>query len=248
MNWYKRFGYDTNPFELNPFFTKYTLINHESVVKNIMVELFSGNLVVLKGIAGSGRTALLAQLLSRIGKKKALYIDCATLDAHVDIEQFLSNSRGVFARIFSGRPKQLMVLFDNAQHLSRKNTEKIKYFFDQNYIKGAVFAITNPSSLSFSPSFWDRVSQTIAIPPVNEFEALRIVRDRFSDQLFLSDAAILKIFSLCDQNIKKTLIASHAICAAVSKEGRGEVLAKHLSAIFRRELHDWSIFEVKHEA
>ncbi len=239
MPWYERFSYESNPFELDPFKSDFTLINHIKLMDDLLYLVASGNILVLEGDDGSGKTMFLKQIIERLGgKKKICYVDGRRVKKELDIEQLLNNAqKSLLNSVINKKPKELILLLDNVDTLSARNCEKIKYYFDQNYIKSVVFTSTNYSALDISDSLRNRIlNNVIVMPPMNSFEALRIVRERFSDHFFLSDEVILRLFKLSKENIKLTLQNCDAICQFVVKEGRGEVLPKYLPLIVKKKL------------
>ena len=197
----------------------------------------SSNIVVIEGGDGCGKTMFLKQIVEKLGgKKKICYIDGRRLKHELDIEQTLDNAgTSKVKSLFSGKPKNLILLLDNVDSLSEKNSEKIKYYFDQHYIKSVVFTTSDYSSLRISESLRNRILQNVLVlPPINAFEALRIIRERFSDHFFLADDIVLRIFKLSHENIKSTLQNCHDICQFVVKEGRGEVQPKYLPLIVKK--------------
>jgi hypothetical protein len=223
--WYKRFGYSIDPFLRDPLKAQYTAVSHEKLVRYLSSQLISGQLSIIEATQGFGKTTLLGQLLQRISKK-VYYVDAQTLSS--DIEHVLSAKLSLVRRIFEGKPKLIFLLVDNADYLSAKNLEKIKYYFDQDYILGAVLAVTKLDKSRFSGGFLDRVSTIAKIPALHELESLRIVRERFSHQYFLPDESILSVISYSKGNMCFVLNTCSAVCAKVAKAGKLEVTTKHM--------------------
>ena len=238
MPWYERFGYESNPFELDPFKSDYTLINHIRLLDDLLYLVRTGNVIIVEGADGTGKTMFLKQIVSKFGgKKKICYIDGRKLKQEIDIEQTLNHAgTSIWRSLVKDKPTELILLLDNVDALSHSNCEKIKYYFDQGYIKSVVFTTSDYSSLRISASLRDRILRNIiALPPINAFEAIRIMRERFSDHFFLSDDIILRIFKLSHENIKLTLQNCHDICQFVVREGRGEVQPKYLPLIVKKQ-------------
>lgn len=232
MVWYERFGYERNPFELSPFKSEYTLINHIHLMNDLQHLLKSGRMFVLFGSSGSGKTMFLKQIVEKYPTSK--YIDASKVKKETNIENLIKGKSKLFGLIKS-KPKKGLLLIDNAENLSERNLERIKYYFDQDHLQSVVFATVDPQLIKMSQSVRDRImDQIITIPPMNQFEAVRIVRERFNDHFFLSDEVILKIFKLANNNMKQTLLYCNEVCSFVVKEGRGEVLPKYLSILKKK--------------
>lgn len=223
---------------MDPFKSDYTLINHVKLMDDLLYLVRSGNIIVIEGSDGCGKTMFLKQIVERMGgKKKICYVDGRRLKHELDIEETLNNAGTGKLKLLGDKPKDLILLLDNVDSLSARNCEKIKYYFDQHYIKSVVFTTADYSSLRISQSLRNRILQNvIVLPPVNAFEALRIIRERFSDHFFLADDVILRIFKLSNENIKLALANCHDICQFVVKEGRGEVQPKYLPLIVKKRL------------
>jgi predicted AAA+ superfamily ATPase len=229
-DWYDRFGMDRNPFELDPFSCSYTFVNHKNLIENILYLVKSGSMCVLEGEEGSGKTMFLKQITDFFkGEGKVAYID-AKIVKDMDIEEIiLKRKKTSFLGIFAKKPKDMILLLDNVEHLSHKNCEKIKYYFDQGHVKSVIFATSDYKHLDISQSLKNRIlHQVYAIPPLNKYDALRIVRDRFSDTLFLADQTIIELFFRSNQNIKKTLQYCEKLCKYAVKQGKGEALIKYI--------------------
>jgi archaellum biogenesis ATPase FlaH len=228
--WYERFGLDKNPFELDPFASSYTFVNHKTLIESVLYLVKSGSICVLEGEEGSGKTMFLKQITDFFkGEGKVAYID-AKVVKDMDIEEIiLKRKKNSLLGIFAKKPKDMILLLDNVEYLSNKNCEKIKYYFDQGHIKSVILATNDYKHLDISQSLRNRIlHQIYAIPPLNKYDALRIIRDRFSDTLFLADQTIIELFHKSQKNIKKTLIYSEKLCKYTVKIGKGEALIKYI--------------------
>jgi predicted AAA+ superfamily ATPase len=228
--WYERFSLDENPFELDPFKCSYTFVNHKNLIETILYLVKSGNICVLEGEEGSGKTMFLKQITDFFkGEGKVAYID-ANIIKDVDIEEvILKRNKKSLLNIFASKPKDMILLLDNVEHLSNKNCEKIKYYFDQGHIKSVILATSDYKRLDISDSLRNRIlHQIYAIPQLNKYDALRIVRDRFPDTLFLADQTVIELFNRSQKNIKRTITYCEKLCRYTVKLGKGEALLKYI--------------------
>ncbi|MFT4310840.1 MAG: AAA family ATPase [Candidatus Woesearchaeota archaeon] len=238
MTWYERFGLQKNPFTTNPFDADYTLVNNTKIIDDVIYYTIAGHMIVLEGPSGSGKTMMLRQIIKKFeGQGKVVYVDGSKLKKDLDIEELLDQKgRGFFGSITKTKPKNMIVLLDNVTTLSARNFEKIKYYFDQNYIRSVMFTFDHSETVHVPQSVWDRVAKRhIVIPALINFDALRIVRERFSDHFFLPDAIILELFELANHNVKKMLDYCDQVCAFVVEQGKGEVLPKYIKHAIKAE-------------
>lgn len=241
MTWYQRFGLEHNPFSTDPFNAGYTLVNYSQLVDDLLYYTASGSMILLQGTSGSGKTMMLRQVIDRHkGYGKVAYIDGKSITKQIDVETILNRKgRGMIdTMLFKRKPSGMILLLDDIETISAKQFEKIKYYFDQDYIRTVIFTIHTTQQLDMPLSIRDRISgRNITIPPIISFDALRIIRDRFSDHFFLPDEIILEIFNMTQGNIKQMLQACDAVCSYVVEQGRGEVLPKYLKIAVKTLQH-----------
>lgn len=246
--WYERFGMEQNPFEVDPFKSSYTFVNHKELVEQITYLVKSGSISVLQGEAGSGKTMFLKQITEYfMGEGKVAYVD-AKIIKDLDIETIImKRNSSLLKNIFSAKPKDMILLLDNVEYLSMRNCEKIKYYFDQGHVKSVILTTNDYKNLDITDSLRDRIlNQIYAIPPLNKYDALRIVRDRFSDTYFLADETIIELFYLADKNIKQTITYCEKLCKYVVKNGKGEALPKYIPlAIKELKTHNFHTSDKK---
>ncbi len=238
MIWYKRFGYKSNPFERDPFKIDYTLINSVHILEDLLYLVKVGSLAVIQSPEGGGKTTTLRQIVDAFkGQGRVVYIDALKVGKSLDIEDVLNRKNSpLLSFVSSKKPKNMILLLDNVEYLSSTNCEKIKYYFDQNYIQSVVFATSNYESFQISQSLKDRImNQVFTLPAINKYDALRIIRNRFSDAFFLGDDAIYRIFKLSGENIKFTIRNCENVCRFVVQEGRGEVLLKYIRLVLGKQ-------------
>ena len=218
MQWWEKLDYDDNPFTTNP--KKYTacLVNMDNIIDEIYYRVNAGSLLVIMGHKGMGRTSLLMRTAEMFGGKgRVAYVDCAKIRLRLNITRVLRNKYGFFGRLFNKMPKGMILLLDNVQNLSKKNNDRIKYYFDQRYIKSVIFTLKWFSRAKFSDSLIDRIGdRKVKIEGIDENDAIQLIRCRIGDSDLLNDELIVKIFNASGQNPKALLencdlLADHAV-------------------------------------
>ena len=103
----------------------------------------------------------------------------------------------------------MILLLDNVQNLTKRNCERIKYYYDQDNIKSVVFTTDSYSSVNFSNSIKDRIGKRIIrIKDLSKKDAINIIRNRTEDKEILNDGYINKLLTLSNKNPKQFLINS----------------------------------------
>jgi len=234
MDWYEELDYEENPFKDNE---DTELIGYEEVIDEVLYRLMSGNMVCVEGKSGAGKTAILKAAINKFkGDGQVVYINGQQLTNGLNIENVLKKKAGVFKRIFNKKPKKMILLLDEIQNLSERNCERIKYYFDNNFIKSAIFTSSDFKKANFTTSLKERISKTINLREVSEDEAIDIVQSRLGSDEIIPETVIKEIFSRSDKNMKSFLKNCEKACSFAFESNGKTVLPEHLNEIFDEDV------------
>ena len=218
VTWYEKLDFDENPFTTNPKKHTNSMVNVDDIRDEIYYRVNAGSLLVVTGKKGHGKTSLLMDAARRFGGKgNVAYVDCFKVDKRLNITEVLKGKYGFFGRLFNRMPKNMVLLLDNVQSLSKKNNDRIKYYFDQGQIKSIIFTSRFFSRAKFSDSLKDRIgNRVVTVPYLNDFEAVQLIRNRIGNSPLLNDELIMKIFKISNNNPRILLencdlLAEHAV-------------------------------------
>jgi type II secretory pathway predicted ATPase ExeA len=222
MEWYNKLGFKNNPFSVDPAENHDTLVNMEEAIEEVFYRIDSGSILVVEGKIGSGKTTVLMAAAKKFGgKKNVAYVDCKVLDKKLNITHVLQDKYGLIGRLMNKTPRNMILLLDNVNELSKPNTERLKYYFDQNYIKSIIFATENYKKAKFSDSLRDRIGKRIVIlPELNEELSIEIVKRRIGDSELFNDEIIKKIFKTSASSTSKLLKNCANVAEACAKKNR----------------------------
>jgi len=192
--WYEELGYEENPFELNPFKINFKLVNRKNESEELIYRIEAGSMMLIEGEEGSGKTALLKHAVDNF-KGRIIYIDGNKLSKRLNIDELLIKKSGlIHGRLLKKKPKGMILLFDNVQQLTVRNCEKIKFYFDQDYLKSVVFTTDDYDSVNFTDSLRDRIGErVIKLKSLKDSDAVQIIKDRFNEE-FLTEDIIKDIY------------------------------------------------------
>lgn len=197
MEWYEELDFDENPFSTNPKKFAAQLSGMETILEDVFYRVAAGSMLFIEGKKGSGKSSILWNVIKKYrGRGKIIYVDCSQLEKELNIEKLLVNKHGfIRGRIMKRKPKNMILLLDNIDELSPRNSERVKYFFDQGYIHSVVFAGENYKKIKFSKSLKERIGGRIINTPVLEpYQAVSLVRNRIGDSDMISDEFIEDVF------------------------------------------------------
>lgn len=198
MVWYRKRGYTTNPFSVDPFATPF-LVGLEELQEEVFYCIASGSMMAIEGGSGLGKTSLLYYAIHHFrGKGQVIYVDACAMDARLNIERVLKDKNGWFGRLFNAYPKNMILLLDNADQLSLVNCERIKYFYDENVIRSVVFTVENYEKAPFSESICNRINRNVfELMPLTEEYALKMIRERQHKKTIIEEDVAKILFAYC---------------------------------------------------
>lgn len=210
MEWFKELEFENNPFNLNSLETDFSLIGRDKEAKEILYRIISSSMLLIEGKVGTGKTALLKYAIDNFkGKGKVIYVDGNKLNKRLNVSDLLKK-----------KPKGMILLMDNVQYLSKKNNEKIKYYYDEDYIKSVVFTTTAYSLVSFTNAIKDRIgTNIIQLKNLSQSSALEIVKERLNDKEILSEDVLKQLYN-DSNNIKEFLRNCDLLCSYIVKKGK----------------------------
>lgn len=213
VEWFEKLGFDNNPFETNLFRISKETVGLEKEKKEILYRVAAGSMILIEGPSGTGKTGLLKHIIDNFkGKGKVIYVDGDKLNKALDIESLLINRYGWKGRLFNKKPRDMILLLDNINSISRKNAEKIKFYFDQDYLRSVVFTSKDYSKVDVDASITDRIDKrVISLSNPDKKELIDMLNERLDDNLEFTEDIIKNIVDLSEQNPKAVLANAEKI-------------------------------------
>ena len=226
MEWFEELDFDENPFDTNPKKYPEKLVGLTEIFEDLIYRIESGAMVFLEGKEGFGKTSLLWNAIKKKrGKGKIIYVDCDMLDEDLNIEKLMINRHGLSGKLFKTKPKGMILLLDNVTALSKLNSERVKYFFDQGYLRSIVFTGKSFGKVNFSKSLKQRIgSRVLNIKSVDKYQAIAIVRNRIQDLNMISDDLIEEVFQKSGENPKRLLENCEKLFGHVIESNEDKIL------------------------
>jgi chromosomal replication initiation ATPase DnaA len=228
MEWYEELDYDENPFEINS-----RLVGQESILDESFYTIMSGNILIVEGEDGIGKTKLLQEVVHKFGGKgKIIYIDSKNIDKELNIEEVVVKKNGLAGYLLKKYPKRMILLLDDVENLSKKNSERIKYLFDMNHLKSVIFTTKDSDKLEFTEGLNQRIRKTINLETLSDYEAVQLVRDKIGNNC-MTDRMIKEVYRESNKNIKKFLNNCEMVCKAYMDNK--EITEKDVKDILKKE-------------
>ncbi len=198
--WYKKYNWNKNPF-LIKFSTE--LVDREKEKTRILDYVNSGDICIVTGDSGVGKTSLLKWLQKQLRRYKVHYINAEGLN------EFFSIQRKIGKFII----RKPVVLVDEAQYCDENFMKELKLLYDDNTIKSVVIAQTEKSIHDYVDSFKSRVGKrTIKLTGITPKKALELISIRTKDQHPFDEKTIKIVVDDARKNPRKILENCELLC------------------------------------
>ena len=129
MEWFEDLGFFDNPLGLEPLRTDSETKFFDKEFEDLLYRVRAGSIVILQGYNGTGKTQLLKNIIDNF-RGKVIYVNASNVSKRLNIEDILRKKYGFFKRLTGKIPKNMVLLLDDVNKLTRKNCERIKFYFD----------------------------------------------------------------------------------------------------------------------
>ncbi len=234
--WYEELDFEENPFSVNPSEYLKSLVGRDEILDELDYRIRSGSIVFVEGPRGSGRSSLLRAMVRRFrGRGRVIYVNAEKFEKKLDIEDLLVQRNGFFkGMLLKKKPKRMILFIDNVDSLSHRNTERLKHYFDENYLQSVVFTGESFEKAGFSESLRLRIEgRVINIPKMKDDQVVQMVRNRVGDTKLLSQDLILDVASRYDNNPKEVLKALDEVAEFVVSLDEDVITKKHLDEVLQ---------------
>lgn len=233
--WFRDLGFHNNPFSIKPAAYHDQVLGYDKVVDEVSYAILNNKLVVLEGEYGFGKSSILRRVLNDFGgKKQVIYYSCNRMEARLNLKGLLNGKYGFWGKLFDMKPKDMILLLDEAQVLGPKDYQKIHSYFQEGYFKSVVLVGKGINKENITNGLKAKL-QDIQLEQIDEETAVKVIRKRIGQLDVLSDPMVKKIFKKSDNNVRKLLKNCEEACKYAVQSGRKRVNEDVLAYIFKEE-------------
>jgi len=236
--WYKQLGFHNNPFSIKPAAFYDELLGYDHVVKKVNHSIEINKLIYVEGEYGNGKSSLLRRILHRFGGKgKIIYFSCNRIEKSLNINKLLNGRYGAIGKILNLKPKNMILLLDEAQWLPKEDYSRVLRYFRGGYFRAIVFVGKEYDESVFVDGFKSSLVH-IKLGEISEDNAVNIIRKRVGNLPLLSDDIIKMIFNKAELNVRKLLKYSEMACKVAIDREEDLVTPEMISEIFEDDLDE----------
>jgi len=214
--WFHQYGYNADPLSIKPS-TK--LIGREREIKILSENLVSGNIALLWGDAGLGKTSILRSIEVNFSKDKEFKVHyISMLGGFNKIKQFCvppSWFESILLNLGLKKKKKQCFLVDEAQLMLFNQAETLRHLFDCEDVHSLIIAGGEKNNLNLSLSFKRRVGENLLISKLSLSELKELLKLRLNGVNPLLEETVDYLAKVSDGNPREFLINCKKVCIKV---------------------------------
>ncbi len=192
-----------NPYSIKP---NTNLVGLEDKKLLLKKHVGCGNICFLNGPAGTGKSSLLKWIQSNLKGHKVVYLDGKGIDEYFDLNKHLLQQRNFLQKLFKIKPKNIVLLVDEAQDCLQSFINTLQTSWDNNKVKGMIITQISSDISHFPPSFKERIGKKIVrLRRLNEDEVLELINLRTNGKHPFDEEAVSLIAEKADYIPRRAL-------------------------------------------
>ena len=221
--WYKQLGFYNNPFSIKPGAYFNDLFGLKDLIKKVNYNISTGKVVLVEGTYGNGKSTLLRGIIHKFGGKgKVVYFSCNRIEDRLDVERLINGNISFIGKLFKVKPKELILLLDEAQWLSKEDLSRLVRYYRSKYFNSIVLVSPEFNQENLPDSF-DSMLQKFKLDEVSDEEAVRLIRKRVGQLPYLNDELIKYVFNKSGKNVRTLLKNCELLCKHAFENDLDEV-------------------------
>ena len=210
--WFRELGFFNNPFSIKPAIYSDRIVGYEEVVDEIAFSVLNKKMLFLEGEYGEGKSTILKRLINDFGgQKQVIYYSCNRMEARLNVKKLLNGRYGFWGKLFDMKPKDMILLLDEAQELGAKDYSKLYSYYQEGYLKSIVFVGKEFKKEEIDDNL-KKVSKEVKLRKLTDAEIITLVRRRVGSLPLLTDDVIKTVYNNSDKNVRKMLKNCESLC------------------------------------
>jgi len=233
--WYRQLGFYNNPFSIKPAVYHDQIFGSDAAINEVIVKIREGGIIFVEGEYGAGKSMLLKKIIHAYGgKKEVVYYSCNITESNIDFEKLIQGRKGFWARLlFSGEDENLILLLDEAQDMSKEDTEEVMKKFEEKKFKTIILVSKDMKKMEFGEEMKKQIGKdnVIRMGKLSNEDAIKIIRKRIGETKLLSDNMIKLILKKSDYNPRKMLKNCEEVCKYAVENIEDMVKEEHVKKV-----------------
>ncbi len=233
--WYKQLGFHNNPLSIKPAIFTDSLMGLKERVDEISYSILSNKNVFIVGEYGEGKTTILKKLINDFGgKKQVIYFSCNRIDHRINVKKLLNGRFGFWGKLLDLRPRNMILLLDEAQALSKKDYEKLMNYHTSGFFRSIVLVSSEYPEKNLPDSFKKTLKQ-IKLKTITEEDAVKLIRKRVGNLPLLPNDMIRLLFKKSEKNVRMLLKNTEEVCKYAVNYGEEKITGDLVEEVLEKK-------------
>lgn len=232
--WYRQLGFYNNPFSIKPAAYHDNLFGYDTAISYVIKKIKEGGIIFVEGEYGAGKSTLLKKIVHAYGgKKEVIYYSFNVADQKIDTQGLIEGRKGFWSFLFSGDETNLILLLDEAQDMTKEDSEEVMKAFNEKKFKTMVLVSKDLKKINFENGMKKAMGRdnVIRLSKLSEEAAIKLIRKRIGNTKLLSDAMIKTILKKSDYNPRHLLKNCEEVCKYAVENIEDVVKEEHVKKV-----------------
>ncbi len=222
--WWQHYGFESNPLDIRP---NDNVLGLEDIERQVTNSIESGEIFLLYGPIGCGKTSLALKILKKLRNKyNFIYIN-AEEESSPNIRKLVENvmyKKYLFFKVRDQKP--IVLIIDEFQNLNEAAIKCVKALYDARKVH-SLFLIQVSENVNAPPSFTNRIYRKIYLEFPDEETIVEIVKTRLNEKIEVDEKFLRELIKKNDRCVRSVLIELNKILSELEHPLEG-VLNKEL--------------------
>jgi len=202
--WWKKYGFSKNPLDIRP---NKNLIGVEDIEKEVIYSIENGEIFLLYGPIGSGKTSLAFRVIDKLKDKYNIIYLSGEFDKNKDIEKIIEErkyKKFLFFKLENKNP--IVLILDEFYNFDTELSKKLKYLYDNRIVYSIMLIQINSILENTTLSFLNRLFRKIEMKILSEDEILKLIKIRLKNKVKIDENILREIIRKNGRNIRSIFI------------------------------------------
>jgi Cdc6-like AAA superfamily ATPase len=231
--WYTKIGFTHNPFSIKPAIVNDKLIGNSEKLSSVEDFIIKGTTCIIEGKYGVGKTTFLKKLIDKFaGEKRVVYLACNRIHQKINLDKLLHGRYGTIGKFLKLKPKNMILLLDEADHLQEDDFRLINQYRQDGYFKSVVLVAPNANDIKLPKAYKLRLKDSIfSLSMVSKDDAIELIRHRIGFSDYICDKNIGLIYEK-SQSARVFLKNCEDACRTAFENKHKHVTQKDIDHVF----------------
>lgn len=231
--WFRKLGFFNNPLSIKPAAFHNELFGYDGLVNDLFDKVKGGEIVLVEGDLGTGKTTILKKIIKEFGgQKKLVYYSCNRKEYDLEVDDLLKGVYGFWGRLFGMKGKDMIALLDEAQELDEEDFNNLVENYENQNFRSIIFVTHDLKKVKLNKQIKNLVENNILrLTKLDPETSVFMIRKRIGDLYVISDDMIKKIYKKSDNNPRKLLKNTEEVLKYIVDNGEEEVKDEHVKKV-----------------